>query len=211
MALQIVFGMAVALMALLGFVGFRRDLRRAVLALAGTLLGATMAGFWAAPWSQSLASRFADGTSPRLLFAVSSLIFLICALVVGYGGGSLLGPQERGHVPRRIAGALLGVLNGALWAAYLLRFASADDAGVREVIQSWLPTRVLHDGLPLLFLLVTAVLALLIIVRALIAFAGRDRAPKTASAAVTPAAPIAPSRVDDKDVLKKVNDVAQKT
>jgi hypothetical protein len=209
MALQIVFGAAVALMALLGFVGFRRDLRRAVLALAGTLLGAIMASFWAAPWGQSLSSRFAEASSSRLMFAASSLIFLFCALLVGYGGGLLLGPKERAAVPRRVAGALLGILNGALLAAYLLRFGSAGDAGLRELIQAWLPTRVLHDGLPLLFLLVTAGLALLIVVRALIAFAGRDRAPKVLDTAPKSAAAGAPGRVDDRDVLNKVNDAAR--
>jgi len=209
MALQIVLGAAVALMVLLGVVGFRRDLRRGVLALAGTLLGAIMAGFWAAPWSQGLAGRFADGASPRLLFAISSLIFLFCALLVGYGGGLLLGPKERAPLPRRIAGALLGILNGALLAAYLVRFASSGDAGLRELIQAWPPTRALHDGLPLLFLLVTAGLALLIVVRALIVFAGRDRARKPSGAPTKPATSAAPSRVDDRDVLNKINDAAR--
>jgi hypothetical protein len=211
MALQISFGAALALMGMLGFVGFRRDIRRGVLALAGTLLGAIMVGFWAAPWGQSLASRFVGGTTPRLAFVVSCLIFLFCALLVGYGGGVLLGPKERAPLPRRIAGALLGVLNGALIAAYLLRFGTAGDAGLREAIQAWVPARVLHDGLPLLFLLVTTGLSLLVVVRASIAFAGRDRAPSPAAASQqkpdTPAPAL--SSVDDRDVLKKVNDATR--
>src|SRR5262245_5610875 len=56
MALKIALGAAVALMAVLGYVGFRRDLRRGVLALAGTLLGAILVGFWGASWGQSLAA-----------------------------------------------------------------------------------------------------------------------------------------------------------
>jgi hypothetical protein len=211
MALQISFGAALVLMALLGFVGFRRDIRRGVLALAGTLLGAIMVGFWAVPWGQSLAGRFVGGNTPRLTFIVSCLIFLFCALLVGYGGGVLLGPKERAPVPRRIAGALLGVLNGALIAAYVLRFGTAGDAGLREEIQAWVPARVLHDGLPLLFLLVTAGLSLLVVVRASIAFAGRDRA--TASTAASPqkaATPApAPNHVDERDELKKVNDATR--
>jgi hypothetical protein len=208
MALQISFGAAVALMALLGFIGFRRDIRRGVLALAGTLLGAIMAGFWAAPWGQGLAGRFVGGNAPRLTFIVSCLVFLFCALVVGYGGGLLLGPKERAPLPRRVAGALLGVLNGALIAAYLLRFGSAADAGLREEIQAWVPARVLHDGLPLLFLIVTAGLSLLVLVRALLAFAGRDRAPAQPKPAATSPAP-SPGRVDDPDVLNKVNDATR--
>jgi hypothetical protein len=214
MALQIAFGAAVALMLLLGFVGFRRDLRRGVMALGGTLLGAILVGFWAAPWGQSLAARF-GGDTQRLVFIASCLIFLFSVLVIGYGGGLLLGPKERVPMPRRVAGALLGVLNGALVAAYLLRFGASGDASFRETVQDWLPARVLHDGLPLLFLGVTAGIALLVLVRGLIAFAGRDRAtsaklpveqPQPATAAGPPPAA---GRVDDHEVLNKVNDATR--
>jgi colicin V production protein len=216
MALKIAFGAAVALMLLFGYVGFRRDLRRGVMSLSGTLLGAILADFWAAPWGQSLAGRFVGGDSQRLTYIVSCLIFLFSVLVIGYGGGLLLGAKERVAVPRRVAGALLGVLNGALVAAYLLRFGAASDAGARELIQAWLPARILHDGLPLLFLGVTAGVALLVLVRALVVFAGRDRVttakaagpPKPAIAADAPAP--AAGQASDRDVLNKVHDAMRK-
>src|SRR5258706_10931500 len=108
MALKIVVGIAAALIVGLGFVGLRRDPRRGVVALAGTLLGAIMAGFWGDRWGQSLAERFVGGDTQRLTFVVSSLVFLFCALVVGYGGGLLLGPKERAPFQRRLVGGLLG-------------------------------------------------------------------------------------------------------
>src|SRR4051812_10322091 len=128
MALNIMVGAALILVALLGVVGFRRDVRRGVLALAGTLLGAIVVGFWAAPWGQALASRFVGGDIQRLTFIVSCLIFVFSTLVVGYGGGLLLGAKERGPFPRRLASALLGLLDGVLIVGYLLRFATAGNS-----------------------------------------------------------------------------------
>src|SRR6185436_19820085 len=76
MALNITIGAALILIVLLGVVGFRRDARRGVLALAGTLLGAIVVGFWAAQWGQALASRFVGGDAQRLTFIVSRLILV---------------------------------------------------------------------------------------------------------------------------------------
>jgi Colicin V production protein len=213
MALKIAFGAAAGLMALLGYVGFRRDLRRGVMALAGTLLGATLIGFWADSWGQFLVARL-GGDPQRMVFVASSLGFLLTVLIVGYGGGLLLGPKERAPFPRRLAAALLGVLNGALVAAYLLRFGALADGGFREEVQAWQPARLLHDGLPLLFLVVAGVAAVLVLVRGLIVFANRDRLPppRPSAGPQTPVATSAsaPNRVGAVDVLDKVNDALHK-
>ncbi|MFL5807645.1 MAG: hypothetical protein ACJ8CR_38700 [Roseiflexaceae bacterium] len=223
MALKIVVGIAAALIVWLGFVGLRRDLRRGVVALAGTLLGAIMAGFWGDRWGQSLAERFVGGDTQRLTFVVSSLVFLFCALVVGYGGGLLLGPKERAPFQRRLVGGLLGILNGALIAAYLLRFGAENDAAAREIVQEWLPSRMLLDGLPLLFLIVTGGLAVLVLVRVLLSFGGyepvapakkpiatsqKPAATAPAAAASTAAAPS--NHIDEHDILGKVNDALRR-
>jgi uncharacterized membrane protein required for colicin V production len=161
---------------LLGLVGYWRDPRRGVLALAGTLLGAILVGFWGEPWGQDLAKRF--GGDPRALtFAVSSAAFLFAALVVGYGGGTLLGQiKERPSFPRRLAGALLGLINGALIVGYILRFATGTNPSLGETVQGTPLARLFHDGLPLLFLAVTIVTAALVLVRALLLAAGAWRA-----------------------------------
>jgi hypothetical protein len=218
MALRIALGAAAVLLALLGYIGFRRDLRRGVMALAGTLLGAILVGFWGASWGQSLAARL--GSSPeRMTFVASSLGFVLTVLLIGYGGGLLLGPKERLPFPRRVAAVLLGILNGALITAYLLRFGTQVDAGFSEEVQAWMPARVLHDGLPLLFLVVAGIATVLVLVRGLIAFANRDRLPplrptvaQPQSAAAQPQSTAAPAagRVGTVDVLDKVNDALRK-
>jgi hypothetical protein len=217
MALKIALGAAAALLALLGYVGFRRDLRRGVMALAGTLLGAILVGFWADAWGQSLAARL-GGSPERMTFVASSLGFVLTVLIIGYGGGLLLGPKERAPFPRRVAAALLGILNGAVITAYLLRFGTLADAGFSEEVQAWMPARLLHDGLPLLFLGVAGVTAALVLVRGLIAFANRDRLPplrptpaqSQSAAQPQPAAAPPPGRVGAVDVLDKVNDAIRK-
>lgn len=226
MALKIVVGIAAALILLMGFVGFRRDLRRGVMTLAGTLMGAIMVGFWSDRWGQSLADRLGSADLQRPTFIVSSAIFLFCALVVGYGGGMLLGPKERAPFQRRLAAALLGVLNGTLVAGYLLHFGAASDGSLREMAQDWLPARLLLDGLPLLFLIVTIGIALLVVVRILLSLGGYApaAAPKpavassqqkpastagsSAAASNTTASPS--SAVGDRDVLSKVNDALRR-
>jgi hypothetical protein len=218
MALKIALGAAAALLALLGYVGFRRDLRRGVMALAGTLLGAILVGFWGDAWGQFLTVRL-GGSPQRMTFIASSLGFLLTVLVIGYGGGLLLGPRERAPFPRRLAAALLGILNGALVTAYLLRFGTLADAGFGEEVQAWTPARALHDGLPLLFLGVAGIAAALVLVRGMIAFANRDRLPpprptvaQPQSAAAQPQSTAAPAsgRVGSVDVLDKVNDALRK-
>jgi hypothetical protein len=211
MALTIALGTAAVLTALLGYVGFRRDLRRGVMALAGTLLGAILVGFWGDSWGQSLATRL-GGSPQRMAFVASSLGFVLTVLIIGYGGGLLLGSQERAPFPRRLAAALLGILNGALVAAYLLRFGTLADAGFSEEVQAWAPARVLHDGLPLLFLGVAGVAAALVLVRGLIVFANRDRLPPPRPTVAQPQPGTAPasSRVGAADVLDKVNDALRK-
>jgi hypothetical protein len=213
MALNITIVAALVLLVLLGFVGFRRDLRRSVLALVGTLLGAILVGFWAELWGQSLTQRFGGGNPQRLTFIVSCLIFLFSVLVVGYGGGVLFGPKERTPFPRRLASGLLGLLNGALIVGYLLRFGTASNPDFLETVQDILPARILYDGMPLLFLVFTFGVAMLVLVRAAALFRGRELgAPAKPSEMALPkpapppaaAAPSTP-RVDERDILEKIN------
>src|SRR5258705_4371391 len=89
MALAFTIVIALVLM-VLGLIGYIRDLRRGLLALIGTLAGASLVSFWAAQWGQALAGRFVGADPQRLIFIVSCALLLWSALVVGYGGGMLL-------------------------------------------------------------------------------------------------------------------------
>jgi hypothetical protein len=202
----------------LGLVGYIRDPRRGLLALIGTLVGVILVDFWAAQWGPGLASRFVGGDVPKLTFIVSCGLFLWCALFVGYGGGLLLSrAKERPPFAQRLAGALLGVLNGVLIVGFLLRFASVNQSSFGETIQSSNLSKLFHDGLPLLFLGLAVAVTLLVIVRGVGAFVAQRsaaRAPKPADTKpdATPAtSSSAPTqRINDREVLNKVNDASRR-
>src|SRR5215213_2036263 len=69
--MALAFTIVIALvLVVLGLVGYIRDLRRGLLALIGTLAGASLVSFWAAQWGQALAGRV-GGDPQRLIFIVS--------------------------------------------------------------------------------------------------------------------------------------------
>src|SRR5205085_4691862 len=114
-------------------------------------------------------------------------------LFVGYGGGVLFGRgQERPSFARRLAGALLGLLNGALIVGYILRFATNKNPSFAQTVQATPLARAFHDGLPLLFLGVAVVVALVVAVRGLLLAVGSGRPAKPAASAKAPAPTITP-------------------
>ncbi|MEP7188272.1 MAG: CvpA family protein [Roseiflexaceae bacterium] len=194
---------------LLGLVGYIRDLRRGLLALIGTLAGASLVSFWAAPWAQALAGSFLGGDAQRLIFIVSCALLLWSALVVGYGGGMLLTRvKDRLTFQQRLAGALLGLLNGVLVVAFLLRFAITSQPSFAVIIQASPLAKILFDGLPLLFLGLAIVATLAVLVRGIVMLATRRAAPATPAA--TPATSAPTQRIGDHDVLDKVNNASRR-
>jgi uncharacterized membrane protein required for colicin V production/Na+-transporting methylmalonyl-CoA/oxaloacetate decarboxylase gamma subunit len=216
MALAITIVVTLVLL-LLSLIGYWRDIRRGVLAIAGTLLGAILAGFWGQQWGQALAQRFVGGDPRTLTFVVNCVLFLFCALVVGYGGGLLLGrAQERTPFSRRLTGALLGLLNGALIIGYVLRFATAQqpESGFATTVNSTLLARIFHDGLPLLFLGIAIVVGVLVLLRGVVVAIAVGRAAPAPQLQKTPPAqgqgpaksqPTTSGRVDDRGILDKIN------
>ena len=199
---------------LLGLIGYVRDTRRGLLALAGTLLGAILVDFWGPVWGPSLVSRVVGGDPQRLTFAVNSLLFLWSALFVGYGGGTLLNrPKEPPLFSQRVVGALLGVLNAVLIVGYLLRYATDKQPGFAATVQNTPLARIFHEGLPFFSLLLTAGITLLVIIRGATRLLGRPAALPTKEPEQKPATPPAggaPSRVGDHDVLNKIKDVTRR-
>ena len=215
LALTVVIGLVLVV---LGFVGYVRDLRRSLLALLGTLVGAILVNFWGDLWGASLASRFVNADVPRITFYVYDAVFLWSVLVVGYGGGILLNRAKDRPVPLRLVSALLGLVNGVLIVGFLLRFASAKQPGYAEAIQAHALAKLIHDGMPLLFLAVAGLITIMVIVRAVVGLLNRGvtpppqrpAEPKPASPpASSPGAP-AEKRLADQDVLKKVTDAAKR-
>ncbi|HWQ12478.1 MAG TPA: CvpA family protein [Roseiflexaceae bacterium] len=184
-------------------VGYWRDPRRGMLALAGTLLGATLADFWAARWGQELAASL--GGKPRVLALFTGYGALaLGALLIGYGAGELLPPPPaRPSLPRRLLGALLGLLNGVLIAGYVLRLAAETDAGFEQELRGVALARLVLDGLPLLFLALAAVLAALILARRMLLLI-RQLAARPAPPPQQPTPPAAPPQPSPpKEVQRK--------
>lgn len=164
-------------------VGYWREPRRGVLALAGTLLGATLASFWAARWGAGLAQALGGSPAAMTLF-VSLGLLLVGSLLIGYGSGVLLAPQGRLAFPRRLLGMLLGLLNGVLLAGYALRYAADSSPAFAEELIGVPLAEAVRDGLPLLFLGLAAALALLILARRAMLLLRRPAAPKAPPASV---------------------------
>lgn len=109
-------------------VGFLRGVRAGLVAVCGTLLAAVLLDLWAGPLAEWVRATFRPELPAGPSFAATALAFTLAALLLGYGGTALL-PRGRapGNAPlaEQALGALLGALNGALVAGYLLRDALA--------------------------------------------------------------------------------------
>jgi Colicin V production protein len=154
MALAMTMVVALVLL-LLTLVGAWRDLPRAALALGGTLLGVVLVDLWGAQWGAALAQRLRVSPASAL-FVAQALLLLGAAMLLGYGGGTLLPAQ--GDVPswrRRVVGGLLGLLNGAVLVGFLLQYGAAANSGFAALVGQSALARLLHSGLPLLFALVS--------------------------------------------------------
>jgi uncharacterized membrane protein required for colicin V production len=210
--MALAFTIVIALvLVLLGLVGYIRDLRRGLLALIGTLAGASLVSFWAAQWGQALAGRFGGGDPQRLIFIVSCALLLWSALIVGYGGGMLLGrAKDRLLFQQRLIGALLGVLNGVLIVAFLLRFAVASQPSFAATIESSPLANILFGSLPLLFLGVAAIVTLAVLVRGGMLFATRRTPPPAPAATPTTSTSAPTQRIGDREVLDKVNSATRR-
>jgi uncharacterized membrane protein required for colicin V production len=208
LAFTIIIALVLVVLALVGYI---RDLRRGLLALIGTLAGASLVSFWAASWAQALAGSFIGGDIQRLIFIVSCALLLWSALVVGYGGGMLL-PRSKDRLPfqQRLAGALLGLLNGTLIVAFLLRFAITSQPSFAPIIQSSPLAKLLFDGLPLLFLGLAIASTLAVLVRGIVLFTTRQAPPATPPATPATSTSAPTQRINDRDVLDKVNSASRR-
>ena len=213
--MPLAFTIVIALvLVMLGLVGYIRDLRRGLLALIGTLAGASLVSFWAAPWGQALSGSAVGGDPQRMIFIMSCALLLWSSLIVGYGGGMLLSrAKDRPTFQQRLVGALLGALNGVLIVAFLLRFAITSQPTLAVMIQSSPLAKLLFDGLPFLFLGVAIAVTLGVLVRGIVLFATRRPLP-AAPAAPAPATSTSTSaptqRIGERDVLDKVNSATRR-
>ncbi|NOK60589.1 MAG: hypothetical protein GFH27_549297n188 [Chloroflexi bacterium AL-W] len=156
---------AAILIVVLSIVGYRRDVRRGIAALGGTLLGTTLVDFWGSQWGVQLAEWFGGGNPQTFTLVVSIFTFLLAVSLVGYGGGMFLGTsKDKPTSSRRFIGALLGALNGALVTGYILRFVTNNDPNFQNIQDSFV-VRWLIAGLPWVFLAFTVAVAIAVTIR----------------------------------------------
>ena len=225
MALTIVFGVTVVV---LGLAGLLRGVRRGVVALAGTLLGAVLVDLWSERLSTWLRETIAPERPALPTFALVATLFLLTSLIVGYGGSALLPrldpkAKQPAAIVNGLLGALLGALNGALIMSYLLRYAEEiwRDDTVSRLVESSLVGPVLEQWLPWFVMAMVAATTLFVLLRLGTAMVrGRAVPPQPAPAAppavkpagTAPAAPpsqAAPKSVPEQD--KRVLDQIKQT
>lgn len=100
-------------------IGFRRGANREVFVTAGVLAGATLSNSWARPWGEDLADLANSGAGTGR-FVVSAAFVVGATVLFGYLGAAAAG-LERPELRGRFAGAVLAVINGAIFSAILLR------------------------------------------------------------------------------------------
>lgn len=173
--------------------GALRDLRRAILALAGTLLGASLVYTWSDWLNERIYTLLADGNSQAWAVNMHLFAFGSTVLVVGYGGSLLFNNASQIKLRERAATTLLGLLNGVLVVACALRFAVRANGELLPLVRESTPARVLYDALPYVLLAVPVIVATVIVVRGVAALSNRaPQRPHQASAAPRPAAPQGP-------------------
>jgi uncharacterized membrane protein required for colicin V production len=185
MALTIVLAATVAVLAIAGLL---RGVRRGLLALAGTLLAAVVVDLW----SERLSSWLRETVGPERpalpTFSLVAVLFVLTALIVGYGGSALL-PKPDANAKRPAAaidallGALLGALNGTLIVSYLLRYAQEfwRDDTVTDLVAASPVGPVLEQWLPWFVMAMVGATTLFVLIRLLAAIARSSSAPKPVS------------------------------
>ncbi len=111
---------------LFGIVGFFRGTRRGIVTLVGTLFGAVLIDLWQGRWAEWLRTDRAVAQPALWTFLITATVFVLAALVIGYGGSMLLRKDPKAPAigfGDRLLGSLVGALNAALIASYLLRYA----------------------------------------------------------------------------------------
>jgi len=136
----------VAVALLFALIGFLRGVQREVFTTAAILGGWAMASAWTDEWADDLADLIAISVSTAGF--VITMGFLIGSLaILGWGAGSAVGAPPR-SIGQRIAGSLLGGVNGVLLSAYGLatyRDYLADLDGQALLESSRVASRVLDD------------------------------------------------------------------
>lgn len=202
----------------LGLVGLIRGVRPGLVALAGTMLAAVLLDLWQERWAAWVRETIRPEQPALPIFLVFAGMFLLVALLVGYGGGILL-PRRSPKLPppgllERVLGGLLGALNGALIAGYLLRYAEgawADDTITARVADSVLAAT-LEAWLPWFMLALVGATGIFVLVRTVLRFMRAVNAPPPVAAPPPrPPAPAPAAQATAQQLSEKMAQALQET
>ncbi len=182
--------------------GFVREL---LVSLAGIVLGVFAGSLWSTAWGADWAGRL--GADPRVFQGVIGLasLFLI-VIFIGYGSALFL-PRRKPNIWQRLAGGVVGLVNGLFLAAFSFNYIQnhffgspppADSVLMRAPLASamikWQP--LVLAGLLLIVFLAVVVVALVRLfryIRQLVAEAPAAPAPQPLTPApALPSTPMAP-------------------
>ncbi len=188
------------LILLTGVWGIWRGVMQSLLAMIGILLGAVLVEFWGLTWGEQLQGWLNADDPTGLVWGATALGFLTVTLIVGYGSSMLLPKNGQRHpigAGERLAGALVGALNGLLITSFLLHYGvEMGSPEFRIAVQALPILTTLQAWLPWYILAVVLTLGCWIIVRAvvrLISAVGRPKPTPPASEPrrIEPAEPVA--------------------
>lgn len=160
------------LIALAGFWGLWRGIQRGFLTMLAILFAALLVDLWGSTWTLQLRDQFQIEDVTGLEWLTTIIAFSLITLILGYGSGLLL---PRPKIPKRMTlnerliGGLIGVLNGMLMTAFVLRYGIAlRPPAFAATVSSEIILSLLHAWLPWYILGSALILHLLIIYRAVV-------------------------------------------
>lgn len=138
-------GLLIVILLMMIPLGFLRGGLREICTSAGLLFGMLLAGEWAGSWGTWLSERI-DITEGAAQFLISVSLVVISTALVGYGGSAAF--SYRPGPGGRMYGAFLALLNGMVFAGYLINSVvdTVYDGIAPDAIEDGFVSRALSAG-----------------------------------------------------------------
>lgn len=194
----------------LGIWGLFRGVQRGMLSLVGTFVGVVLVELWSETWVELLVEQLRPENEAEWTWAVTTLGFLVVAIILGYGSSVLI-PREEEPVyltfNNRLVGGLIGVLNGALIVGYLIHYTMETwrSAAFMETLDLSPTARLLYEWLPWFVLGSVLVFGIIVLVRLLVRLVIKlmEKGPSVSGPPEAPSVTSAGNRSEREQVISK--------
>ncbi|NJN68251.1 MAG: CvpA family protein [Chloroflexaceae bacterium] len=194
----------------LGIWGLFRGVQRGMLSLVGTFVGVVLVDLWSETWVELLIKQFRPENQTEWRWAVTTLGFLVVAIVLGYGSSVLIPREEEPEylsLNNRLVGGLIGILNGALVVGYLIHYTVTtwDSDAFQETLSLSVTAQMLSQWLPWFVLGSVVVFGIIVLVRLLVRLVIKllEKGPPMTGAAEAPSLAGTGSRTEREQVISK--------